>query len=405
MITIAAGVYQEDLILDRDVTLVADGAVELSPLDGPAIHVRSGQATVHGLTVREPRPDHAAVVVSGGRLVLRDCDVIGGGVRVGDSAVVELAGGRVQGCVGPAVAARGDATVRLAGCVLRDIDGSAIAVSQTATVEATGVVVLRATGAAADVTGGAMILTDCELAESGAGILADGRAVVKVHDSRLRDLSTDAVHTAGEATVELTGTVISRCGGAGVTGNAAGTIVLDDCRIEAVGSSGAAAQGTAKLNVTGCSITHPGGFGVYAAESASVDIVDSEIRDCARTAVHFAGTVHAWIHGGKIVGTPEHGIRLTGSAILRLDGGTAVEAAGMTGLQIEGEADATVRGLIVEGANIGIRVQDTPHHPLFEACEVRRTVLAGIEAAAETSPTFRACVVEPGSSWETGPRP
>jgi AAA+ superfamily predicted ATPase/nitrous oxidase accessory protein NosD len=394
VITIGTGEYRENVVIDRDVTLVADGDVEISPPDGPAIHARGGHAVVQGVTVRGAHPEQAAVSVSGGGLVLRDCDVTGGRVTVGGWATAEVTGGRVRGCAGPAVTASGDATVRLTGCAVEDVDGSAVAASQSAAVELSRAVILRASGAAVDVTGGTALLAECELAESGTGILAEGPAVLKVRDCRLRDLTTDAVHVGGEATVEVTGTTVGRCGGAGVTGSATSSITLVDCRIDAVGGSGVAVQGSANLRLSGCAVEHAGANGAYAAESASIEMSDSEIRECAYTAVHIGGAVRARVRDCTISGTPEHGIRVTDTAILQLTGGT-VQSAGMTGLHIERGADATVRGLTVTDANIGIRVQETPHHPLFDACTVSRTVQAGVEAGAETSPTFRACVIGP----------
>jgi len=394
VITIAAGQYPENVVLDRDVTLVADGTVEIAPADGPAIDARGGQALVSGVTLRGARPQQPAVLVSAGTLTLRDCEVDGGSVTVGGWAVAQISGGRVRGCAGPAVAAGGDATVRLTDCAVQDIDGSAVAVSQSAGVELSGAVIQRAGGPAVDAAGGTVLLTDCELAESGTGILAEGTAAVTARDCRLRDLATDAIHAAGAAMVKATATTISRCGGAGATVGASAAVSLADCRVDTVGSSGVAVQGSAKLHLTGCRIGHPGANGAYATESATIEITDSEIRDCAYTAVHIGGTVRAKIRGCTIAGTPEHGIRVTGHALLQADG-AAVESVGMTGLQIEDEADATVRGLTVTDANIGIRVQQTAHHPLFDTCSVSRTAKAGIEAAAATSPTFRDCVVGP----------
>jgi AAA+ superfamily predicted ATPase/nitrous oxidase accessory protein NosD len=394
VITIAAGEYPENVVIDRDVTLVADGSVEIAPPDGPAIDARGGQAVVSGVTVRGNHPERAAVIVSGGTLTLRDCEVDGGRVSVIGWAAAEISGGRVHGCTGPAVAAGGNATLRLTDCALQDIDGSAVAASQSAGVELSGIVVLRAGGAAVDATGGTVLLADCELAESGTGILAEDGAEVTARDCRLRDLATDAVHAGGRATVKMTGTTVNRCGGSGVTVGAAAAVTLVGCRIDTVGSSGVAVQGSAKLDLTGCSIEHPGANGAYAAESASLEFSDTEIRNCAYTAVHIGGTVRAQIRDCTITGTPEHGIRITDHAVLQLTGGT-VESVGMTGLQIEDQADATVHGLTVKEANVGIRIQQTAHHPLLEACTVIRTTQAGMEAAAATSPTFRACVIGP----------
>ncbi len=63
VIAIAAGVYHENLVLDKSVTLLAegdDGTVELVAGNGPAIAVRAGDATVRGLALRGSGPDAVA---------------------------------------------------------------------------------------------------------------------------------------------------------------------------------------------------------------------------------------------------------------------------------------------------------------------------------------------------------
>jgi hypothetical protein len=61
----------------------------------------------------------------------------------------------------------------------------------------------------------------------------------------------------------------------------------------------------------------------------------------------------------------------------------------MTALQIEGASDATVRKATVTQAGVGIRIQDTPHHPLIEDCVVSETAQSGLEVGPATSPTVR----------------
>jgi hypothetical protein len=74
-------------------------------------------------------------------------------------------------------------------------------------------------------------------------------------------------------------------------------------------------------------------------------------------------------------------------ALLRLSGGRVVDAT-MTGVQIEGRADATVRGLTVSGAAIGLRI-DTPHRPMVLDCEVREIAQTGLEVGPCGAPTIR----------------
>ncbi len=65
----------------------------------------------------------------------------------------------------------------------------------------------------------------------------------------------------------------------------------------------------------------------------------------------------------------------------------------MTCLHIEGAGDATVRGTTFADANIGIRVEQTPHRPLIEDCTVTRVVQSGLEAGPGASPAVYGATV------------
>jgi hypothetical protein len=78
--------------------------------------------------------------------------------------------------------------------------------------------------------------------------------------------------------------------------------------------------------------------------------------------------------------------------MLRLTAGR-IESARMTGVQIEGASDAAVHGTTIVETATGLRVQDTPHHPVIEQCEVSRTAESGIEAGPGTAPILRDCRV------------
>ena len=88
VIAIAPGVNPESLVLDKAVTLLADGddgTVELVGGDAPAVAVRAGEATVHGLTLRGSGRDGVTVAVQGGRLTLETAVIDGAWSAVGSS--------------------------------------------------------------------------------------------------------------------------------------------------------------------------------------------------------------------------------------------------------------------------------------------------------------------------------
>ena len=139
-----------------------------------------------------------------------------------------------------------------------------------------------------------------------------------------------------------------------------------------------------------CTVEHAGANGVFIGDDATVRLAACAIRDSAFTAVHIGGTATVDLLDVNVTGTPEHGVRTTDRSMLRFIGGE-IGSARMTALQIEGTSDATVRKVTISDAGVGIRIQDTPHHPLFEECAVSQTAQSGLEAGPGTLPIVRDC--------------
>jgi hypothetical protein len=447
VVTISPGVYPESVALDRDVTIVADterGRVELVCPDGPALLVRAGVATVRGLAIRGG-PQHApAVTVSGGALALHDCDVSGGRLAVAGWAVAELVSCRLHHAGGPAVEASGDSRIRLSGCLIEDVEGTGVALAQSATADLTGATITRVTGPAVYLAeAAAATIVDCEFAETGgAGAVIAGEAALILRGSRLRDLAGDGIRAEGSSArvgeppatadeaddadaadgpgdprasggVGLADCTIVRVGGNGLFTAAGAHLVARRCQVRDLGKAGAFSTGDSRLELLRCEIQHSESTGVVVQESArltavgstvtqasangvfiggeaTVRLADCAIRESGFTAVHIGGAATVDMLNCEVNGTPEHGIRATGQSMLRSTGGT-IAAAQMTALQIEGASDATVLKAAITDARVGIRIQDTPHHPLIEECTVTRTAQAGLEAGPATRPTVRDC--------------
>jgi len=449
VVTISPGVYPESLVVDRDMTIVADtdgGSVELVCLDGPALLVRGGNATVQGLTIRGARP-HPAVTISGGSLTLRDCDVSGGRLTVAGWAAAEIAGCHLHSGTGSAVEASGDSRIHLADCQIEHIEGRGVTLGQSATAVITGGAIMRVTGPGLHLaeTAAAKVV-DCEVAElGGTGVVIDGAAALILRSCRLRDLSGDGVRAegtsprtaeppglAGESDkaqepddprawggADLAGCTIVRTGGNGLlaAGRAhvavrrcqlikpgiAGALSTGDsrldllaCEIEHSTSTGLAAQDSARLTAVNCTVSQASANGVFAGDDARVRLASCAISQSAFTAVHIGGAATLDMDNCDVTGTPEHGVRTTGRSMLQAIGGT-IESARMSALQIEGSSDATVRKVSITGASVGIRIQDTPHHPIIEECAVAQTAQSGLEAGPTTRPTVRDCTFRQSS--------
>jgi hypothetical protein len=439
LVTIFPGVYQESLVLSRDVTIVADnggGAVELVSPGGPALEVRGGTAAVRGLAIRGARPDSAAVAISGGALRLQDCDIRGGRLTVAGWATAELADCHLHHADGPAVQAGGDSRIRLADCLIEDIDGTAIALAQSASAELTGATIRRVTGAGAHLAeDAAATIVDCEVAETGdAGAVTEGSTALVLHASRLRDLAGDGIRAEGSSArsgepaatdaggpadpravggIDLTRCTITRTGGnglytaggahltarrcqihnpgsAGILAVGSSRQALHDCEIQHSASTGLVAQDSAALTATDCTISQGSANGAFIGGDATARLTSCTFRESAFTVVHICGSATVDMTGCDISGTPEHGIRAAGRSMLQAAGGS-IQSTRMTALLIEGTSDATVQNIAITDAAVGIRIQDTPHHPLIEDCTITQTGLSALEAGPGTRPTIRGC--------------
>ncbi len=198
LVTISPGVYRESLVLDQDVTIIADtegGAVEIAGHDGPALLVRASTATVRGLTIRGSQPREPAVAISGGSLTLQDCVVSSGRLVVTGWAGAQIAGCHIHHGGGPAVEASGDCRIRLSGCVIEDVEGAGVALGQSSSAEVIGGAIQRVTESGVHLAGAAAAtIVQCEVAETGgAGVLVEGSAALLLRASRLRDLTGDGI--------------------------------------------------------------------------------------------------------------------------------------------------------------------------------------------------------------------
>ncbi|GAA4215799.1 right-handed parallel beta-helix repeat-containing protein [Actinocatenispora rupis] len=420
VISVGPGVYHESVLVDRDVTIVADrehGVVELVATDGPALVSRGGAVTVQGLTVRGDGPE-AAVRTGAGTLTLVDCEVSGGGLEADGWATAALEGCRFRT---GGVRVSGDAQVTVTRCAVEDVAGDAVVVAQSARATLRDSTVLRPSGHGVVLTDGASAeLVDCTVAHTaGTGVYVGDRARLVLRDARLNDTGDDAVRLVGAepagdgdegCVAEVTGTIVSRgaahglaaygaaratvatctvdgAARSGLIAEAGARLTADGCTVSASGSTALVARGTARVTAADCTLARAGANGVFVDGEARAVLRGCEVRGSSYSAVHLAGAAVAELAGCTVAGTPQHGVHVTGQAMLRLTGGR-VEHCEMTGVQVEESGDATVRDATIEHVSVGIRV-DTPHRPLVESCTIGTAAQAGMEVTAGGGPTVR----------------
>jgi hypothetical protein len=233
-VRVRPGRYDERLVVEQSVELVADGppgSVCLHSAAGPCLRIgRAGEVTVRGLRLESPG---VAVEVSDGHPLLVDCSFHGGAagvlVRTPQARPV-LRGCRVEGGqVGVLVDELALAT--LEGCVVRGTAAAGIEVLGGGRLRLRRCRVLRAGGEGLCVRrDGEAELEECVLADGACAGVAVDRGKVRLARCQLHGCGVGCCVTGGLATLE--DCAVRRCGTAGVSVLPGGQVLLRRCRLE-----------------------------------------------------------------------------------------------------------------------------------------------------------------------------
>jgi len=362
VVSIAPGEYPESVVLDRAVTLVPEhgqGLIKIASPCGPALTVTAGAGTVRGLhLVAGPGPV-PAVLITGGRVVLEDCVAEGGPIEVAGDAAPELRRCQVL-------------RARKAGLLLR---GESRATVRAGTV------------------------SDAE----GAGVLLRDSAAPDIADLTISSPHGDAITAGDRASASFAGCQIAVPGGAGLTAGDDSSVVLRGCRIDRASSAAVIAQdrsrveardctiagpaksavvamGEATLSVSGGTITSPAGNGVYVVGRSRLELDGCTLTGSGHTSVHLAEQAEAELRRCRLAGSSEHGIMVTGGALLRASD-TTVERSSLTGVAVEERGDASLDKCVITHARTGLAL-GAVHRVLVTDCAVKDAEQAGVRVGS-----------------------
>ncbi|MFF4652820.1 right-handed parallel beta-helix repeat-containing protein [Streptomyces sp. NPDC001380] len=432
VVSVQPGVYRESLVLDRDVTLVAEkgpGTVRVTAVHGPAVLLGGGTAVLRDLEVEAADPAGAAVLVRGGVHLLEHCEVAGG-VEAAHDASLTLRDCTVRDTARSAVVVTGTASAVLEGCTVRSAEGHGVSAGDAARVDLLRTRVERVAGAgvlmqgessgtfdgcSVSRTGGPAVLvrtpahpllTDCRLHDTGAqGLRVEdppGRAGApapaapaeepssagqeehRVRLERCEVFATahEGVLLSGGAAARLRDCHVRETGGAGITAADDARLELDGVRVVDAGGTALAVVDRAEAVGRNCTLARPAANGLHAVGAVSVRIDGSEVSRTAFTAVHLGGGASAEILDTRILDSAEHGVRVQDGAYLHGEE-LRIERVRMNGVDVH-EADASLRHCTVSRSATGVRLR-TRHRPLLDACRIEDSDRSGVEVAPGTS--------------------
>ncbi|KIZ17065.1 right-handed parallel beta-helix repeat-containing protein [Streptomyces natalensis] len=409
VLTVPAGTYRENLVLERAVTLRgADGArgsVRIAPTDGVAVTIRAS-ASVHdlhleatdsaspALLVEDGAPElsglrvvtrsAAGIEVRGGaRPTVRRCTVDNaGGVGI---SVLDEAGGVFEECevvaAGQAgITVRGGAHPRLENCRVHHASGAGLSVNgEGSAVEAVGCELYEIKGAGIQVAARATgHLTDCTVHRTSAdGVTLDTDAVLTLADCDIHDIPENAIDLRSRSVLTLTRSTVRHFGRNGLSVWDPGTRVdADQCEIhDSTGDYPAVWVSDGATAVLDSTRVHDVPDALFVLDRGSrADVVDSDISQVRNTAVS-----------------------VSDGATVQLDDCRIREAATGAWFRDHGSG-GTLANCTIDGAQTGVIVTKGAD-PTLEGCTVSSPTEAGFYVSAEGRGTFTGCRVTGSSGF------
>ncbi|MEV5539806.1 right-handed parallel beta-helix repeat-containing protein [Saccharopolyspora shandongensis] len=352
-ISVAPGRYRENLVLTRDVTIVAEdgpGTVLIGSDTGVVVEVAAAVA-LSGIELEGTDAEQAPVVVGAGRLVMVECAVRGdswaaafahgtGGLVLRDSLLSNPSG------AGVVVTSRAGSSVH--NSTFEDLGTSAVVVAERGLLDVRGSTVRKS---------------------GGNGFYLSGHAEFTAVDSGIADCGDKpAVAVEDHATAVLRRISVRDAAGLGFFLKTTGLVDLTECAVEGSAAEAFLAEGTGRLSLRDCDVRRSARYGMRFAGTATAVLQDCRVSDVEGTGVAVEERSTVEFHGLEVRACRDDGVQLSSK-----------EEAVLHGLAIR---DCAHNGIVVRGANAR-----------FEALEVERAQRAALEVVADGHALLRGCVV------------
>ncbi|MDT7796816.1 MAG: hypothetical protein QOI78_249 [Actinomycetota bacterium] len=341
-ISVHSGRYEENLVVDRMVSLVAEGDVEIVAREGSVLVANAEAVQLRGFTLTGQDDKLVAVDVVRGEAALDGC--------------------RVTGASWATLLARLQGSLALRGCV----------VTSTA----------------------------------GAGIVVASPSQSTVEDTEISGTASSGVVVAEVGSVVLRRCAVRQPKGNGVCVNGEAVAVVEQCEITGAEKPAMVVEQQGRATITGLTVRDSANVDLYLTSEGRVSVVDSRFLSAPMQAVHVAASAAPVLRECVFAGAERNAVQVTGNAsphfvdctfedspvVILADGEATpnferatVRGATQTGVLVTGAAMVRIAGLRLAGNGIVLSGQSR---------------LDVMDASVETGRDAAVEVTE--SSWLTG---
>jgi hypothetical protein len=255
---------------------------------------------------------------------------------------------------------------------------------------------------------GSLALRGCSVTSSaGAGIVVTAPAPSTVEDTEIVDPGSSGVVIAERGSVTLRRSVVTRPGGNGICVNGDATATVEQCEIVAAAKPAMVVEQHATATVTGLVVRDSANVDLYVTSDGAVGIAGATFTGAAAQAIHLAGGSAPTLHRCVVSGAGRNAVTVTGSASptftdCRIEGTpVAVTADAQSRTRFDGLVvrDTTRSAVVVDGEAViqltGLRLTTSDGPGVVAVKQGDVTVIdsvieSGVVAAVTTQDSARA---------------
>jgi predicted Ser/Thr protein kinase len=294
-IVLLPGIYRESVVVDKEVTILAQGdpgEVVIEGVAGPALVIRTRGVSLRGLTLQAPKGSVALQISAGApRIdscilksdtsctaldgagtspVFRDCTFLAEGpmgLHAETGTFARIEGGRIQGFLGTGVAIGAGAQVTLQGVMLGPGKGVGLKVRSRGQATLDGCLFSGEAGSVEVEEDARVQLSHCRLMDSRfAGLLALEHSQAVLESCDIGNHACAGVHVLAGANVVLRQCRVMGNAGFGVSIMDRGLATMEGCLVQANGGTGLLIHHGATVQARNCVFSEGRSLGVDCAE-------------------------------------------------------------------------------------------------------------------------------------------